>query len=295
MDVNGGNILVVGANGQLGQCFRKLNGDNWYFADIDEIDITDIKSIWDYVDKHHIRMIINCAAYTNVDKAEDEKDKAHLINAIGVENLGSVMRDVDGWLIHISTDYVFGGEPKGQPLKEDDICNPESVYGVTKLCGEALLKNIECKYLVFRTSWLYSEYGKNFFLTMLKLTSEKEELKVVVDQIGTPTYAMDLARYIFNIVKNGLYEGNEGIYHFSNEGVCSWFDFTKCINTISGHKCKIKPCLSDEFPSKVKRPSYSVMSKEKAKNTFKMVIPYWMDSVMECWEAWKYLNYKEKI
>ena len=280
-------VLVVGANGQLGQCFRKLKGNEWFFATKEQVDITDINSIWNYVETNDIKMIINCAAYTNVDKAEEDYDTAHAINAIGAENLAHVMRDVDGWLFHISTDYVFGGEPKFKPLTETDSAHPENVYGSTKLCGEVLIGISGCKHLIFRTSWLYSEYCKNFFKTMINLTSEKAELKVVIDQIGTPTYAMDLAEYIVNIIDNELYIGNEGIYNFSNEGVCSWFNFAREINDISGHKCQINPCLSEDFPSKAKRPYYSVLSKEKAKNTFKMDIPYWRDSLIKCFENYK--------
>ena len=290
MGIQDNEILVVGANGQLGKCFQRLKGDKYHFADSSIVDITNIHTIWDYVETHGIRMIINCAAYTNVDKAEDENDKAHEINAIGVENLATVMKNVGGWVIHISTDYVFGGEPQAQPLTETDNANPESVYGSTKLCGEVLLSLSGCHHLIFRTSWLYSEYGNNFFKKMLELTAEKGELKVVIDQIGTPTYAMDLAAFIVNIIDKGLYNENDGIYHYSNEGVCSWFDFATLINELSGHKCQIKPCLSSDFPSKVKRPSYSVLSKEKAKNTFKMDIPYWMYSVKQCYEVFQKLK-----
>lgn len=277
-------VLVVGADGQLGRCFKKLKEKEWIFANKEQVDITNIDSIWKYVEEYQINIIINCAAYTNVDEAENNYDKAHSINAIGAENLANVMRDVDGWLFHISTDYVFGNDVKPKPLTETDSVSPSNTYGSTKLCGEVLIGISECKHIIFRTSWLYSEYCKNFFTTMMNLTSEKAELKVVIDQIGTPTYAMDLAEYICKIIDNNLYEGNEGIYNFSNEGACSWFDFASEINTISGHKCQIKPCLSEDFPSKVKRPHYSVLSKEKAKNAFKMDIPYWRDSLIKCFE-----------
>ena len=286
-------VLIVGSNGQLGRCFKEIKGEEYFYASREEVDICNIKTIWDFVEKHDINIIINCAAYTNVDKADDEYDKAHLINAIGVENLASVMRDVGGLLIHISTDYVFGGDCHNIPYVEEDLAHPECSYGITKLCGEVLIRTVGCKALIFRTSWLYSEFGNNFFKKMFELTSEKNELKVVIDQIGTPTYAIDLAYYICNIIDNNLYEGNEGIYHYSNEGVCSWFDFAREINDISGHKCQIKPCLSNDFPSKVKRPRYSVLSKEKAKNAFKMDIPYWRDGLRRCYES--FLRKREEL
>ena len=221
--------------------------------------------------------------HTNVDKAEDDADFAELLNAKAVRNLAEAMKAADGTLIHISTDYVFGKEPYSIPCREDQRGTPTGVYGETKLHGEQAIAQSGVKALIFRTAWLYSEYGKNFVKTMLGLTSSKPELKVVFDQVGTPTYAQDLADVIYNLVEYRTYEGNEGIYHYSNEGVCSWYDFTKMIAEIAGNTdCDIQPCHSDEFPSKVRRPSYSVLDKTKIKDTFKIRIPYWTDSLKTC-------------
>ena len=278
------NILVTGANGQLGTHMRLLapsSNHKWFFTDVAELDITSAEAVDAFVDANAVSLIVNCAAYTNVDRAESEEDIALRINADAVRNLAEAMKRVDGVLVHISTDYVFGGNLNNTPCTEDEPVNPTGAYGRTKLAGEQAAAI--CRHLIFRTAWLYSEYGKNFLLTMLNLTATKPELKVVFDQVGTPTYAGDLARAIFDIVENGTYVNHEGIYNFSNEGVCSWFDFAKEIARQSGHAaCRISPCHSDEFPSPVKRPAYSVLDKTKYKSTFRAEIPYWTDSLTTC-------------
>lgn len=280
------NILVTGANGQLGNCIRnasKNTTDNYIFTDVAELDITNAEAVARMVKDNDINIIINCAAYTNVDKAEDDADFAELLNAGAVRNLAEAIKANDGTLIHVSTDYVFGGNAGNTPRGEEEPANPTGVYGLTKLHGEQAIAATGCKALIFRTAWLYSEYGKNFVKTMLTLTSTKPELKVVFDQAGTPTYAQDLADAIVSIINRGEYEGNEGIYHYSNEGVCSWFDFTKMIADIAGNDlCDIQPCHSSEFPSKVIRPSYSVLDKTKFKETFSLKVPYWTDSLKTC-------------
>ncbi len=280
------NILVTGANGQLGNCMRNVathSSDNYIFTDVDELDITDSSAVAKTVKDKDIDVIINCAAYTNVDKAETDERSAEKLNADAVRNLAEAIKVNNGTLIHISTDYVFGGSQGNTPRTEDEPANPTGVYGKTKLHGEEAIKATGCKALIFRTAWLYSEYGRNFVKTMLNLTSTKPQLKVVFDQIGTPTYAQDLANAIYKIVETRKFEDSEGIYHYSNEGVCSWFDFTKVIAAIAGNdKCDIKPCHSDEFPSPVVRPSYSVLDKTKFKETFGLEIPYWIDSLQTC-------------
>ena len=280
------NILVTGANGQLGNCIRnaaKNSKDKYIFTDVSELDITDAEAVANIVKDNDIKLIINCAAYTNVDKAESDVELAEKLNATAVDNLAKAIKATDGTLIHISTDYVFGGDPYNTPCREDQTGTPTGVYGKTKLHGEQSIAASGCKALIFRTAWLYSEYGRNFVKTMLNLTSTKPELKVVFDQAGTPTYAQDLADAIFHIIENRKFEGNEGIYHYSNEGVCSWYDFTKAIAEIAGNKeCDIQPCHSDEFPSSVVRPSYSVLDKTKFKNTFGIRVPYWTDSLKIC-------------
>lgn len=280
------NILVTGANGQLGNCMRnaaKDSQDNYIFTDVAELDITDARAIADMVKDNDIKVIVNCAAYTNVDKAETDVALAEKLNAIAVDNLAKAIKANDGTLIHISTDYVFGGDPYNTPCREDQKGTPTGVYGLTKLHGEQAIEASGCKALIFRTAWLYSEYGKNFVKTMLNLTSTKPDLKVVFDQAGTPTYAQDLADAIHYIIENRKMDGNEGIYHYSNEGVCSWFDFTKAIAEIAGNTaCDIQPCHSDEFPSPVKRPAYSVLDKTKFKTTFGLRVPYWTDSLKHC-------------
>ena len=280
------NILVTGANGQLGNCIRnasKDSEDTYIFTDVDELDITDSKGVNKMMKDNDVKLIINCAAYTNVDKAETDVVLAEKLNCDAVANLANAAKANDGTLIHISTDYVFGGDPYNTPCREDQKGTPTGVYGLTKLHGEQAIEASGCKALIFRTAWLYSEYGRNFVKTMLNLTATKPELKVVFDQTGTPTYAQDLADAIVNIIENRKYEGNEGIYHYSNEGVCSWYDFTKAIAKMAGNEsCNIQPCHSDEFPSPVKRPAYSVLDKSKFKDTFGLKVPYWMDSLEIC-------------
>ena len=280
------NILVTGANGQLGNEMRivaKNSADNYIFTDVAELDITNAEAVEKMVMDNDVKTIINCAAYTNVDKAEDDSEFAEILNAKAAENLAVAMKKNDGLLVHVSTDYVFGGTKNNTPCKEDEPANPTGVYGVTKLHGEQAIMATGCHYIIIRTAWLYSEFGKNFLKTMLNLTATKPQLKVVFDQVGTPTYAYDLALAIFDIVENRKYEGNDGIYHYSNEGVCSWFDFTKMIAEYTGNtQCDIQPCHSDEFPSKVVRPSYSVLDKTKIKATFGTVVPYWTDSLKVC-------------
>ena len=279
------NILVTGANGQLGCEMRRLGAvspNNYIFTDVAELDITNADAVM-YVAKHYsIDAIINCAAYTNVDKAESDQETAELINATAVGNLARAMKEVGGTLFHVSTDYVFGSEGN-TPRTEEMPLSPLGVYGLTKLHGEQAIEDSGCKALIFRTAWLYSEFGNNFLKTMLRLTAERDQLNVVFDQVGTPTYAGDLALAIFSIIEAGVYPGNEGIYHFSNEGVCSWYDFAVEIAAAAGHTgCRINPCHSSEFPSPVTRPPYSVLDKTKIKKTFDIDIPHWRESMEYC-------------
>lgn len=288
------HILVTGGNGQLGNEMRQVaqnSTDHYLFTDVVApegvettlLDITDMEAVRALVKKENISCIINCAAYTNVDKAETDEAFCEKLNADAPENLAKAMKEVGGLLVHISTDYVFGGDPYNTPCREEQKGTPTGVYGKTKLLGEQKIQATGVDYLIFRTAWLYSEYGKNFCKTMLNLTATKPALKVVFDQAGTPTYAYDLALAIYTIVNERKYEGNTGIYHYSNEGVCSWFDFTKMIAELSGQTaCDIQPCHSDEFPSPVKRPAYSVLDKTKFKETFGLKIPYWVDSLKVC-------------
>lgn len=280
------NILVTGANGQLGNEMRivaKNSADNYIFTDVAELDITNAAAVEKMVTDNDVNVIVNCAAYTNVDKAEDDREFAEILNAKAAENLAVAIKKNNGLLVHVSTDYVFGGTKNNTPCKEDEPANPTGVYGVTKLHGEQAIIASGCRHIIIRTAWLYSEFGKNFLKTMLNLTATKPQLKVVFDQVGSPTYAYDLALAIFDIVENRKYEGNDGVYHYSNEGVCSWFDFTKMIAEYAGNtQCDIQPCHSDEFPSKVVRPSYSVLDKTKIKATFGTVVPYWTDSLKVC-------------
>lgn len=290
------NILVTGANGQLGNEIRivaKNSCDTYIYTDVVEVegvettllDITSLNAVRKMVQENDVKCIINCAAYTNVDKAETDEEFCELLNAKAVENLAIAMKEADGLLVHVSTDYVFGGDPYNTPCKENQKGTPTGVYGKTKLQGEQNILASGCKYVIIRTAWLYSEFGKNFVKTMLNLTATKPQLKVVFDQVGTPTYAYDLAAAIYEIVNERKYEGNDGIYHYSNEGVCSWFDFTKMIAEYAGNTdCDIQPCRSDEFPSPVKRPAYSVLDKTKIKQTFGVKVPYWTDSLKLCIE-----------
>ena len=287
-------VLVTGANGQLGSEMRLVaaeSKDIYIFTDVVDLpgvetvklDITDLDAVRQMVQANDVKAIVNCAAYTNVDKAEEDQDFCALLNAKAPENLAVAMKEVDGLLVHVSTDYVFGGDPYNTPCREDQKGTPTGVYGLTKLQGEQAIEASGCHHVIIRTAWLYSEFGKNFVKTMLMLTSTKPQLNVVFDQTGTPTYALDLAEAIYDIVENRKWEGNDGVYHYSNEGVCSWFDFTKMIAEYAGNTgCDIKPCHSDEFPSKVKRPAYSVLDKTKIKNTFGIAVPYWTDSLKKC-------------
>ncbi len=337
------NILVTGANGQLGNEMRIVSqgsAHHYFFTDVCNaspesvsmiqklagsgvstetllLDITDISAIHAIVEKHNIQVIINCAAYTNVDAAEENQELAMLLNAKAPENLAFVMKEVNGMLIHISTDYVFGKEPYNIPCREDQKGTPTGVYGYTKLCGEQNIQAVGSQYVIIRTAWLYSEFGKNFCKTMLNLTASKPQLKVVFDQVGTPTYAYDLAKAITVILEDYSSSVSDkrltvsvpstvnsqlptypktGTYHFSNEGVCSWYDFAKQIQeyavesetpetagTFGTHgACNLLPCHSNEFPSPVKRPSYSVLDKTKIKQTFSLTIPYWTESLKRC-------------
>lgn len=290
------NILVTGANGQLGNEMRIVaegSKDKYFFTDVVEIegqnttilDITNLDAIRSIVKEHNVKVIVNCAAWTNVDGAEapEKYELVELLNAKAPENLAISMKEVGGLLVHISTDYVFGGDPYNTPCKEDQKGTPTGVYGLTKLHGEQNIQNSGANYLIFRTAWLYSEFGKNFVKTMINLTANKPHLKVVFDQVGTPTYAYDLAAAIFDIIENRKYVGNTGVYHYSNEGVCSWYDFTKLIAEIAGNtECDIQPCHSDEFPSPVKRPAFSVLDKTKVKDTFRITVPYWTSSLKKC-------------
>ena len=280
------NILVTGANGQLGNEMRivsQQSAHHYIFTDVAELDITDAAAVEKMVADNDVKVIVNCAAYTNVDKAEDDRELAELLNAKAVENLAVAIRRNDGLLVHVSTDYVFDGTRNNTPCREEEAANPTGVYGETKLHGEEAVIRSGCHYLIIRTAWLYSEYGKNFLKTMLDLTATKPSLKVVFDQTGTPTYAYDLAAAICDIIEQRKYEGRDGIYHYSNEGVCSWYDFTKAIAEYAGHTaCDIQPCHSDEYPSKVVRPSYSVLDKTKIKTTFGLKVPYWTDSLKQC-------------
>ena len=277
------NILITGANGQLGnemQRVAKTSSNHYIFTDVAQLDITDREAVLRAVKDNSIQVIVNCAAYTNVDKAEDDSATADLINNKAVENLAIAARENDATLIHISTDYVFKGD-RCTPCREDCETDPLGVYGITKLAGEKSIERTGCRHIIIRTAWLYSPFGKNFVKTMQKLTAEKDSLKVVFDQVGTPTYAGDLADAIARIIETGQL-GKQGIYHFSNEGVCSWYDFAREICELSGHTCNIQPCHSDEFPSKVKRPHFSVLDKTKIKDTFGIEVPYWKDSLKKC-------------
>ena len=286
-------ILVTGANGQLGNEMRivaKNSGDNYIFTDVNQVegvettylDITDLDAVRQSVVANKVDVIVNCAAYTNVDAAETNEELAEKLNAEAPENLAKAMKEVGGLLIQISTDYVFGKEPYNVPCREDQKGTPTGIYGMTKLHGEQRIQTVGCDYVIIRTAWLYSEFGKNFCKTMMNLTATKPQLKVVFDQVGTPTYAYDLAKVIEVVIAK--FDGSQvGVYHYSNEGVCSWYDFTKMIAEYNGTTdCDIQPCHSDEFPSPVKRPSYSVLDKTKIKEIFDVEVPYWTDSLRKC-------------
>lgn len=281
------NILVTGANGQLGhemQLMARESKNHYVFTDVvgdcRHLDITDLEAVRHAVQDNQIRVIVNCAAYTNVDKAEDDYDTADLVNNKAVEVLGIAAKEADATLIHVSTDYVFKGD-KYTPCQESWETDPLGVYGVTKLAGEQSIQRVGCRHIIIRTAWLYSPFGRNFVKTMRQLTTTKDSLKVVFDQVGTPTYAGDLASAIAHIIETEQLD-KQGIYHFSNEGVCSWYDFAQEICALSGNTCNIQPCHSDEFPSKVQRPHFSVLDKTKIKATFGITVPYWRDSLVKC-------------
>lgn len=280
------NVLVTGVNGQLGSHLRILGEESqhrYFYTDVDELDITRRDAVLNYVLTNGINVVVNCAAYTNVDRAEDEEATAELVNSVAVRHLADAMKVVRGTMVHISTDYVFGGNGYNTPCREDAALNPTGAYGRTKMHGEEAIADVGCHFILIRTGWLYSEYGKNFVKTMLRIFSEKETCRVVFDQVGTPTYAGDLARVIFDMVENESFRGRDGIYHFSNEGVCSWYDFALEIARQAGNStCKIMPCHSNEFPSKVNRPPYSVLDKTKIKQTFGIEIPHWTASLSKC-------------
>ena len=291
------NILVTGANGQLGNEMRIIaqnSTDQYIFTDVNQVegvettylDITDFEAIRKMVSENEVKAIVNCAAWTNVDACETDEQLASLaekLNAEAPQHLAKAMKEVDGLLIHVSTDYVFGQEPYNTPCNPEQKGTPTGIYGATKKQGEENILASECNHIILRTAWLYSEFGKNFCKTMLNLTATKPQLKVVFDQCGTPTYAYDLASAIYDIITNRKYEGNTGIYHYSNEGVTSWYDFTQMIARIAGHNdCDIQPCYSSEYPSPVKRPAYSVLDKKTFKDTFGIQVPYWVDSLEVC-------------
>lgn len=279
------NILVTGANGQLGNEMRRRAAAGsrcaYLFTDVEELDITDLDAVRRCMAEHRIAAVVNCAAYTNVDKAEDDAARADAINHLAVGNLATACRETGAALLHVSTDYVFGGTGN-LPFREEDSVAPLGVYGQTKWAGEQAVVASGCRHLIFRTAWLYSAFGNNFVKTMRRLTAERDRLTVVFDQVGTPTYAGDLADLLFHITEEGLYAQMQGTYHFSNEGVCSWYDFAREIAALSGRTCDIQPCHSDEFPSRVRRPAFSVLDKTKVKRDFHWTIPYWKDSLVKC-------------
>lgn len=279
-------ILVTGGNGQLGRCIAQAaagSANEYIFTDVDDFDITDPEAVDLMIRCNNFDVIVNCAAYTDVNRAEEQEDIAERINATAVGYLARAAARYNALLIQISTDYVFGGNVNNSPCTETQTPNPTGAYGRTKLHGEQAIEASGCRYIILRTAWLYSEHGRNFVKTMLSLTADKPELNVVFDQCGTPTNANDLAAAIVAIIDNRLFDGHEGIYHYSNEGVCSWYDFTKVIAELAGNTaCDIKPCHSNEFPSPVVRPAYSVLDKTRFKTTFGLAIPYWTDSLKNC-------------
>jgi len=286
-------ILVTGSNGQLGSEIRELTKNDvtnvYFYTDVTELDITNKSAVNTFIENHQIDIVVNCAAYTQVDKAEDDEKTAFLINATAPGNLAESCKKYEVTLFHISTDYVFDGS-NNVPYIETESTSPLGVYGRSKLEGEEFIQQSGCNYLIIRTSWLYSSFGNNFVKTIARLSSEKDELKVVFDQIGTPTYARDLATVIFAIIQNDQFKDRKGVYHYSNEGVCSWYDFAKAINDLFGNNCNIIPCHSDEFPAKVPRPHYSVLDKTNIKNDFSIEIGYWKDSLCKCVELLKQNN-----
>ena len=286
-------ILITGSNGQLGSEIRELSKNDssnfFFYTDVAELDITDKSAVNNFIENHQIDIVVNCAAYTQVDKAEEDEKTAFLINTTAPGNLAEACKKYDATLFHISTDYVFDGS-NNVPYIETESTSPLGVYGRSKLKGEEIIQQSGCSYIIIRTSWLYSSFGHNFVKTIARLSSEKDELKVVFDQIGTPTYARDLATAILEIIQNNQFKDRKGIYHYSNEGVCSWYDFAIAINEYFGNECHIRPCHSDEFPAKVTRPNYSVLDKTKIKSVFGVEIGYWRDSLCKCVELLKQNN-----
>lgn len=276
-------ILITGANGQLGSSLKKILGDDAsieaVYTDVDDLDITNREEVERFVRDGHFDFIVNCAAYTSVDRAETDDLRAAALNTGAVGHIAQAAANHRVKVIHISTDYVFSGE-SFRPYEENDEPYPQSIYGRTKLEGEGLLTSFCQNALIIRTAWLYSEFGHNFVKTMLRLASEQPEIRVVADQIGSPTYAGDLARAIYHIIRHDRWV--PGIFHYTNEGVASWFDFAKAIFELSGLKVKVKPVPSSQFPAPAKRPQYSVLSKMKIKNTYGVEIPYWRDSLRHC-------------
>lgn len=279
------NILITGCNGQLGneiQLLEKEYPQHTYFnTDVAELDITNQLAVNDFINRHAIDGVINCAAYTAVDKAESDKELCTSLNTVAPSYLAAAIDKRGGWIIHVSTDYVFDGTHH-TPYVETDTPSPDSVYGSTKLAGELGVSKFCKKHMIIRTAWLYSAFGNNFVKTMIRLGKEKTELGVIFDQIGTPTYARDLAVTIMTAVDKGI---ETGVYHYSNEGVISWYDFTKAIHRIAGIKdCKVRPLHTSEYPTAANRPAYSVLDKTKIKQTYGLEIPYWEDSLRECIE-----------
>ena len=277
------NILITGANGQLGNEMRVLSAENpeytYFFTDVAELDICNEQAVSDFVKANNIHVIVNCAAYTAVDNAEDNVELCTKLNADAVGYLAKAAEANGAEFIQISTDYVFDGTAH-IPYQETELTCPNSVYGKTKLTGEQNALSLCSRSMVIRTAWLYSTFGNNFVKTMIRLGKERDSLGVIFDQVGTPTYARDLARAIFAAIRQGVVPG---VYHFSNEGVCSWYDFTKAIHRLAGiTTCSVKPLHTSEYPTKAKRPHYSVLDKTKIKETYHIEIPYWMDSLQSC-------------
>ena len=277
------NILITGCNGQLGNEMQLLEGSHpqhsYFNTDVQELDITNQDAIETFVEEHHIDGIVNCAAYTAVDKAEDNEELCTKLNAEAPAYLAAAIGKRGGWMIQISTDYVFDGTQHTPYTEEADTC-PNSVYGKTKLVGELNVQKFCAQSMIIRTAWLYSTFGNNFVKTMIRLGKEKPELGVIFDQIGTPTYARDLAVAIFAAIEQGIVPG---VYHFSNEGVISWYDFTKAIHRIAGiTTCHVRPLHTSEYPTPAKRPHYSVLDKTKIKQTYNIEVPYWEESLAEC-------------
>ena len=285
------NILVTGANGQLGREIRNVSkgsGHHFIFTDVSQapdvetvyLDITNCDAVRIICGSEDVDVIVNCAAYTDVEKAESDLTFADLLNHVAPANLAAVAAERGATLIHISTDYVFDGEGN-VPYREDDSPSPLGAYGMTKFAGERSVMNSGCRYLIFRTAWLYSPYGKNFVKTMVRLTRTNPAIKVVFDQVGSPTYAADLAGLIVRIVTEGMLD-RTGVYHFTDEGCISWYDLAVAVNRLCGHACAVSPCHTDEFPTKARRPKYSVLDKSLVKETFGIIIPYWLDSLEAC-------------